>query len=124
MELRLIELAARYQMGSALFMALACLAEGPHFSVGVLCGGALMSFNFWFFKRFMEKLRAGASERSKMIYGFLMTTKMFILLGLLTFLVMVVKLDVLGMTLGVSTFFVGMVLGLAHYMLAPSRVVG
>ena len=118
MDIKMLDLAIRYQGFLAALGGGVALWVWPEGAGGVLSGALLMAANFWFFKTLMEKITKDGSGRKKAVYAFLVGIKMFVVMGLLSLLVMVVGVNPIGLAGGMVTFFIGIGLGWWHTALS------
>lgn len=120
MDVKMLDLAIRYQGFLAALAGGLALWVWPEGAGGVLSGALLMAGNFWFFKTLMERITQEGSGRKKAVYAFLVGIKMFVVMGLLSFLIAVVGVNPIGLSGGMITFFIGIGLGWWHTTLSRS----
>jgi hypothetical protein len=115
---QLLRSISRYQLIMVAVFSAASLVFWLEAAPGVLAGGLVMAGNFWVMRRALEKLTdAGAANRTKVLYGLFLVTKFFLVMGALALMVLVLRLDALGIALGMLSLFVGIGLGVAHHAL-------
>jgi small-conductance mechanosensitive channel len=118
--LRVLTLAGIYQGASAVVFWALSLWLLPQRHVAVLVGGGLMALNFvalrWLGTRAMN------AENRKLAYGLALAFKLIAIMGLMAVLVLVIRIDAIGLALGLSTLFVGIGLGTAHQAFSPPQV--
>jgi hypothetical protein len=101
-----------YQMASLAVLALGALVFRPHALPPLFAGGLLMALNFWLLRTLTRK--AFSSPKPKIAYALLLAIKMVAVLGVMAFLILVVRLSPIPFALGLATLFVG--LGVALVM--------
>ncbi|MEE8408549.1 MAG: hypothetical protein V3T05_02995 [Myxococcota bacterium] len=109
---RVLVLASAYQLGAAIVFSLLSLWLCPERMTAVLFGGLLMTLNFWALRFFAAKALGGSQP--KVAYALLLSVKLVAVMGLLAIAMLVLRLDALGIALGLSTLFVGIGFATAH----------
>ena len=117
--LRLIKLTQVYQAVSlAIAMGLTA-ALVPELWLSVLAGGALIAANFAFLRALVHKTLADGPNKA--LYAAGLGFKFVVAMGLLALMLLVFKLDGLGVMLGMCTLFGGMALALPHVLFTSER---
>ena len=111
----LLQWIGRYQIGAVLALSLGGLYFSEQIAIAALVSGILMTLNF----QGMRFLLAGISsgEGNKTILSFLLGFKLVLMMGALALLIAVVKLDINGLLVGLSSFFPGIAFGIVHTQL-------
>ena len=109
---RLLLRVSIYQIAAVLVMSLASLWLWPNRAIAVLSGGGLMALSFWALRFFA----AGAltQKRAKLAYGIGLAIKLVVVMALVALFILVLKLDVLGFAIGMSSLFFGIGLATLH----------
>jgi hypothetical protein len=106
---------SRYQILVVALGGLATLALWPEATLGLVGGGGVMAGNFYLMHRALARITDNTtSRRAKLVYGFFLIGKFFLVMGALALLVLVLKLHPMGIALGMMSLFVGIGLGIAH----------
>ena len=82
-------------------------------ALAVFAGGLLMGANVSLMRLFLSRLMTG-EQSTKLIYGLLLAVKFVAVLAVLTWLILGVGLDPLGLIVGVGILFVGLGLAVLH----------
>ena len=87
-------------------------------TVGTIAGLLNLSAMAWL----VGKLVSSAASQHKAVYGMLLTLKMGAVLGVLAFVVLVLDTDVIGLTFGLSSVVLSLIVGalLANLANAPT----
>jgi hypothetical protein len=118
--LRNLTLTSWYQAATVIFMTLVSLLLSPTRSLAVLTGGTIMVLNFLALRFFAARALLGA--KPKLAAAMALIAKLFIVAGLMAFCILVMKLDVLGFAVGMSSLFVGVFLAMIHQAFSPAAV--
>ena len=110
--LRYLTLTTTYQVAAVIFLTGLSTWLWPMRSVAVFAGGALMAANFWAL-RFLAA-RAILGKAPKLAAGIALVSKFVIVAGLMAFCILVLRLDVLGFAVGMSSLLVGVFLAMVH----------
>jgi len=116
---RMLDLAIRYQVAAVLAFFGASLLLWPDGAMAVFAGGALGAANFWFLRYAAGKLLL--NDKPKMAYVILLAIKFAVVLGAMAVMVLVLRLNALGIALGLFTLFIGIGGGTLHMILGPSK---
>jgi len=115
--LRNLTLTSWYQAAAVAVMTLAFLALSPSRALAVLVGGTIMVANFLALRYFAAKALLGS--KPKLAAGVALVVKLVVVAGLMAFCILVVKLDVLGFAVGMSSLFIGVLLAMVHLAFTP-----
>ena len=110
--LRSLTLITWYQAATVVVMSLASLLVSPGRTVAVLVGGVIMVLNFWALRFFAARALLGA--KPKLAAAVALVVKLVVVAGLMAVCIVVVKLDVLGFAVGMSSLFAGIFLAMVH----------
>jgi len=110
--MRILSLASAYQLVSVVLFSTASAWLLPNRALAVLVSGAVMTLNFFGLRWLASK--ALNSERRRAAYAVALIGKFFVITGVLAAMVLVFRLDVIGIALGMSTLFVGIGLATVH----------
>lgn len=114
---RLLRLVNLYQSLAAALLVAVSFAVWPTRTTAILAGAAVMGTNLWALRYLVGKL---ASTQSRGLYAAGLMVKFFGLFGLMFVLLVVFRLDPLGMMMGLATLFAGVALGMTHAALGKS----
>lgn len=107
MSSELLQTAQKAQLLATGVAALACAGWWPEGALSVLAGGLVMAGNFWFLRTLAQRVFVGPANSAKVVYALLLGSKLLAVLGVITFLVASVKLNPVGLAVGMATFFFG-----------------
>lgn len=113
---RLLRLASVYQVVSAVLLALAASFLSPGSDLAVLAGGGLMALNFGLLRVLVAKTLSSSGPRA--VYALGLGFKFVFMLGLMMLMLVGLKLDPVGVMVGLGSLFFGLGAALAHQSLA------
>ena len=103
--LRVLSLASLYQLVATVLVFAATFWLWRDHSLAALVGGALMAANFWALRFFAARALKGGKPRAA--YAVLLGFKFVAVMGLMALLVLVLRLDPLGLAVGMSDLLRG-----------------
>lgn len=109
---RLLRLASLYQLAGLAALLPVVAFVWPRGMGGVLLGGLLMAANFWLLRFLLA--RAFGGSQPKVAYALALGFKLVLVLGLMAVLVLVVRVDAIGLAAGLATLFVGIMGATVH----------
>ncbi|OGQ89576.1 MAG: hypothetical protein A2289_24450 [Deltaproteobacteria bacterium RIFOXYA12_FULL_58_15] len=118
----MLTLISLYQLAGLLAFSVLCHVMWPERALGTIVGGGLMALNFWVLRTVTAKALAGAKPKLALLL--LLVVKMALMGGLLALLVVIVRIDALGLVIGMSSLFVGIAMATVHQSFTPAEPAG
>jgi hypothetical protein len=118
---RTLTLTQIYQAASSVCVAAVCAWLWPQAFSGICAGAVLMALNFWALRLVGKRLFGPQASPKKATYAVMLLMKQVAALVLMSVVLMVLKPDIAGLAVGMTTVFAGILLSMLHQAVWPQK---